>query len=297
MKGIVYLVFSYLLYSLNLLYPQLAFLANLFIPMFFVLFFYDSDNLLSDRKKFFIFVISFFILSIYSYKVAINIFLMAGVPALSIYFRYIKNKIKLEPVIFAPLPAFIVTVFILLFVGEIREGFYRYIVGNLDMVINSLKNIPESEVNINVDQLIKRKEEFASIILYIIPAVSYVYISFMTLIAKRVILFKLGRVSEVFRVPFHMVWLLIIGGFTFLSDRLEIKVISYNTFIIFTYLFFIQGSNLISIILTRKKLIWLRVIILILLLVHPYIIIAIAFIGLFDNWFNFASVAEDDKKN
>lgn len=265
--------------------------------MFFVLFFYDSDNLLSDRKKFFIFVISFFILSIYSYKVAINIFLMAGVPALSIYFRYIKNKIKLEPVIFAPLPAFIVTVFILLFVGEIREGFYRYIVGNLDMVINSLKNIPESEVNINVDQLIKRKEEFASIILYIIPAVSYVYISFMTLIAKRVILFKLGRVSEVFRVPFHMVWLLIIGGFTFLSDRLEIKVISYNTFIIFTYLFFIQGSNLISIILTRKKLIWLRVIILILLLVHPYIIIAIAFIGLFDNWFNFASVAEDDKKN
>ncbi len=222
---------------------------------------------------------------------------MAAIPALTLYYRYVTRKINLEPIIYAPLPAFLITVFLLLFVNDVRDGFYKYILNNLDMVINSMQSIPESDLNINISQLAKRKHEFALTILYLIPSVSYVYISFMTLIAKRVVLIKTGNYFDFFRVPFHMVWILIIGGFTFLSNTLEIKIISYNTFIIFTYLYFIQGSNLISIILAKKRLFWLRFVILILILIHPYIIVAIAFIGLFDNWFDFASVTKDANKD
>lgn len=222
---------------------------------------------------------------------------MAAIPAMMLYYRYVTKKIAIEPIIYAPLPAFLITVFLLLFVNEVRDGFYKYILNNLDMVINSMQSIPESDLNINISQLANRKHEFALTILYLIPSVSFVYISFMTLIAKRVVLIKTGNYSDFFRVPFHMVWILIIGGFTFLSNTLEIKIISYNTFIIFTYLYFIQGSNLISIILAKKRLFWLRFVILILILIHPYIIVAIAFIGLFDNWFDFASVTKDANKD
>lgn len=254
----------------------------------------DSFN---EKIKISILILSLFVISLYSFKISLNLFFMAVIPALMIYYRYILQKLKVDPIIFAPLPAFLITVFLLIFVDDIRDSFYKYILNNIDNVINSLKSMPEYDLNININQIASKKQEFALTILYLIPSVSYVYISFMTLIAKRVVLFKMGNFSDFFRVPFHMVWILIIGGFTFLSDTLEIKIISYNTFIIFTYLYFLQGSNLISIILTKKRLFWLRFIILILILIHPYIIVAIAFIGLFDNWFDFASVGKDDSKN
>jgi len=295
MKSISYLIFAFLLYSFNIFYPPIAFFANLFIPLFFVLYLIKEDHLISEKNKILLLILSFFILAVYNYKISFNLFIMSAVPALFLYYRYVNPKLKLEPVIFAPIPAFLVTVVILLFASEIRVSFYNYILANLNMVIDSLKNISDSEIDIG--KMVKHKNELALTVLYIIPSVSYVYISFMTLIAKRVITMISGVPLEPFRVPFHMVWFLILGGFTFLSNNLEVKMISYNTFIIFTYLYFIQGSNLLTIIMIRKRLFWLRLIVLILILIHPYIIIAIAFIGLFDNWFNFAGPLDGNSKD
>lgn len=237
------------------------------------------------------------LLGIYSYRIALNIFFMAAVPAIFVYQRYKNNKIDLEPIIFAPIPAFLITVFIITIFSEQRSIFLKYILSNIEQVTNSMKDLPGDEISTRLKYIMNNKEHVAILSLYLIPSISYVYVSFMTMITKKVYLIKNRLKDSPFKVPFHLVWIFIIGGFAFLSNTIEIKAISYNTFIIFIYLYFIQGSNLITIILLKKRLLWLRIFVIILLLIHPYFIIAIALIGLFDNWFDFAGKAKNVDEN
>lgn len=222
---------------------------------------------------------------------------MAAVPAIFVYQRYKNNKTDLEPIIFAPIPALLITVFIITIFSEQRNIFLKYILSNIEQVTNSMKDLPGDEMSARLRYIMNNKEHVALLSLYLVPSITYVYVSFMTMVTKKVYLVKNRLQEKPFKVPFHLVWVLIIGGFTFLSNIIEIKAISYNTFIIFTYLYFIQGSNLITIILFKKRLLWLRVFVLFLLLIHPYFIIAIALIGLFDNWFDFGGTTKNVDKN
>ncbi|MCX8083927.1 MAG: YybS family protein [Calditerrivibrio sp.] len=285
------------MYALNFFLPQVAFLSNLFITTFLTLYLIDKSGFLDDKRKIVLFLICLCFLAIYSYKGALNFLFMAGIPAFAV-FLHLKNRLnKLEPVIFGPLPAFLLTLLILLFFDDTKGAFLEYVRRNIDTVISTMEKSGGEDLSGRMGYLKNNKDMLAITVLYLIPSVSYVYISFMTLIAQKIATIKMMVVPQLFKVPFHMVWLLILGGFTFLSDRLEVKVISYNTFIIFTYLYFIQGSNLITYILMKKRLLWLRIILLLLILLHPYVILAIAFIGLFDNWFNFATLPENDSKD
>ncbi|MCA1926911.1 MAG: YybS family protein [Calditerrivibrio sp.] len=287
MNSLAFLLVAFFLYSLNIFIPQIAFLTNIFIPVFFLLFLDSNLTSKDDKLKYAILIVSFLLLGMYSYRIAFNIFFMAALPAIFVYQRYRKNKINLEPIIFAPIPALVITVVIITFFSEQREFFLKYILKNIEQISNSLKDIPGDEMSARLRYIINNKEHVALLSLYLMPSISYLYISFMAMVTKKVYIIK-NREQEVpFKVPFYFVWFFIIGGFTFLSNVLEIKAISYNTFIIFIYLYFIQGSNLITVILIKKRLIWLRMVILFLLLIHPYVIIAIALVGLFDNWFDF----------
>lgn len=296
MRTFIPLITAFLIYALNFISPQITILTNIFIPIFFILYLDNDTTIKSSAIKQLILILSFVLLSFYNIKISFNLFFMAAIPALFVIYRYKLKKIDFEPIIFAPLPAFLLTIGILIFSVEQKEFFIKYINYNIDQLINSIKDQPLDEISSRIKYIINNREQFTKTALYLIPSISFIYISFMTLIAKKIYLVKNRIIEPPFKVPFHLVWVLIIGGFTILSNQLEIKLISYNTFIIFTYLYFIQGSNLLTIFFIKKRLIWLRFILLIILLIHPYVIIAIAFIGLFDTWFNFGEKIENDPK-
>lgn len=263
-----------------------------------VLFLEDEGGIKNLYVKYFLLFLSYIAIGFLDLRIGFNLFFMTGVPALFLFLRYRLNKFKLEPLIYAPLPAFLLTVGVILFFTDQRELFLQYITKNIDEALKSIENYPLDEISSNYAYLLSHKKEIALMTLYLIPSITFVYTSFLTLLAKNVYIVR-NAIIEPFRVPFHFVWLLILGGFTILSDTLEVKVISYNTFIIFTYLYFIQGSGVITTLLIRKRLMWLRLLILFLILIYPYVVVVIAVIGLFDNWFNFGTSKEnkDDSQN
>ena len=93
-----------------------------------------------------------------------------------------------------------------------------------------------------------------------------------------------------FKNPEQLVWVLIAAGFAMLVPNQQVATAALNVLIVTVSLYFIQGMAVIGHFFTRfavPKLV--RVIFYVLLALQPYLVVAIAALGLFDIWGDFRS--------
>jgi uncharacterized protein YybS (DUF2232 family) len=93
-----------------------------------------------------------------------------------------------------------------------------------------------------------------------------------------------------FRLPEPLVWLVIAAGFSLLVPSAVAHLISYNMLAILCALYFMQGLAVIVALFRRFTLPTLvRYVFYLLVGVQPYLMVAVAFLGLFDIWGDFRS--------
>ena len=102
-----------------------------------------------------------------------------------------------------------------------------------------------------------------------------------------------------FKLPFHAIWLFLISFGLLLTEYKPIFPLALNIFIIFAFLYLIQGLAIImyfmhnySIGRLPRVLFWL-----IFFITLIFSVIVLIFTGIIDNWFNFRSLAEERNKN
>jgi uncharacterized protein YybS (DUF2232 family) len=91
-----------------------------------------------------------------------------------------------------------------------------------------------------------------------------------------------------FRNPDQLVWVLILAGFAMLAPVKVLPTVALNLLIVILTLYFIQGVAIVAHFFNRMATpSFLRVIFYLILVLQPYLTIAVAIIGIFDLWGNF----------
>jgi len=115
MKNYFYLSLALVLLSINVLAPQLSFFTNLFLPLYLVLFLEEEGGIKNLYIKYLVLFCLIIAIGFLDLRIGFNLFFMTGIPALFLFLRYRLNKFKSEPLIYAPLPAFFITIGVILF--------------------------------------------------------------------------------------------------------------------------------------------------------------------------------------
>ena len=93
-----------------------------------------------------------------------------------------------------------------------------------------------------------------------------------------------------FKNPEQLVWVLIAAGFAMLLPNQQVATAALNVLVVTVSLYFLQGMAVIGHFFTRFAVPkFVRVIFYILLTLQPYLVVAIAALGLFDIWGDFRS--------
>jgi uncharacterized protein YybS (DUF2232 family) len=93
-----------------------------------------------------------------------------------------------------------------------------------------------------------------------------------------------------FKNPEQLVWALIVAGFAMLLNNQQVSTAALNLLVVIVFLYFIQGTAIISQFFTRHAVPgFVRVIFYIFLALQPYLVVAVAALGIFDIWGDFRS--------
>lgn len=91
-----------------------------------------------------------------------------------------------------------------------------------------------------------------------------------------------------FRTPEKVVWLLIVSGFALLLHNEVVATISLNVLVVALFLYFVQGLAITGHFFARFNLPrFMRLIFYFVLVIQPYLLIAVTALGLFDLWCGF----------
>jgi uncharacterized protein YybS (DUF2232 family) len=91
-----------------------------------------------------------------------------------------------------------------------------------------------------------------------------------------------------FKNPEALVWILIAAGFSMLIPQPDLKRVALNILVVFGFIYFLQGLAVVLSFFQRVSLPTLaRIIFWLVLAFQPYLVLAIAFLGVFDIWGDF----------
>lgn len=283
-------IISILFFATNLIFPQVGFILTLFAPIFVLKYLMDER---ASKIDHFMALTLTVILGVFSLYLLFYFVFLCVFPSLVInYFFKQKNDYKVDVIVIASLPVFLMSLFIIFFMIEYKNSIISYMVQYLDMIIENYKNnVDNFQANSYLSYISKNKEMIATTFVHLMPSISFVYASFITLILRKYY-FRKNQMLEVrYRVNEKLVYLFIIGGFFILSKNVTFKFISYNTLIIFAALFFYQGLDIVNYYFNKwKSGIFLRVIVYLLIFSEPYVMLLISIFGLFDNWFDMTKI-------
>jgi uncharacterized protein YybS (DUF2232 family) len=283
-------ILAVVLFSANIFFPQFGFVLTFFSPIFVLKYLMDERATLREHLAATIItgLFAFYSMLFLAYFVMICVF-----PAFAVYFiAGKKNNIKLDVVVFGALPAFIFSLLTIFVFTEYKDAIIRYMVAYLDMVISGYeKQGGNFDSNAYLLYLKNNKDAFAYTMVHLMPAFSFSYSALLTVICRK-FYFKKANLSEIrYRVNDKLIILFVIGGFFIISSDFNYKLVSYNTLIIFTTLFFLQGLDIINYYFTRWRLSYfLRLILYILIFSEPPVIVLVAIFGLFDTWFDMTKI-------
>ena len=148
-------------------------------------------------------------------------------------------------------------------------------------------------------------KELRDFILFFLPGlmgITFIFISFFNvLMAKRFV----RQVDEVFpptfslwKLPYNLIWLAILSGALSLFTKGTLNLLGYNCLLILASLYFIQGCSIILFYFNKYQVPrFVRIIIYILISLHWYGLLMVAFTGLADVWFQLRAKAEPVESN
>lgn len=91
-----------------------------------------------------------------------------------------------------------------------------------------------------------------------------------------------------FKNPDQLVWALIVAGFALLLNNHQVSTAALNLLVVIVSLYFVQGTAIIAQFFTRYTVPkFVRVIFYIFLALQPYLVVAVAALGIFDIWGDF----------
>lgn len=219
---------------------------------------------------------------------------------LPVYVLFINRKKEKElyiPIIISAfIPAFIAGLLILLnadlrnySINAVAEMIQVGIIDALETIKNTQNiELPEASKDI-LSYLSLHKMEVAKQFVYLIPAglasvfilITYMTDRMMPLIKENTIIIR------EYKLPDNLVWFLILGGFLILTPYEPLKYISYNILIIFGFLYFFQGIQVVNKGFERFQVsIFFRMLFLIFIFMYFTAFVAlIVLIGLFSIWY------------
>jgi uncharacterized protein YybS (DUF2232 family) len=91
-----------------------------------------------------------------------------------------------------------------------------------------------------------------------------------------------------FKNPEQLVWLLIVAGFAMLAPNQQVTTASLNVLVVTVSLYFVQGMAIIAHYFARLAVPpFVRIVFYVVLVLQPYLAIAVAALGIFDIWGDF----------
>lgn len=283
-------IVAVLFFATNLFFPQVGFILTLFSPIFILKFLIDERV---TKKEQFIALTLTVILGVFSLYFLFYFIFLCVFPALVIDYFFRQNRnYKVDVIVIASLPIFLMSLFIIFFLIEYKNAIINYMISYLDIFIENYKSQVENfESNSYLSYISNNKEMIAATFVHLMPSISFVYASFLTLILRKYYFRKTQTLEIRYRVNEKLVFLLIFGGFFILSKNFTFKLISYNTLIIFAALFFYQGIDIVNFYFNKwKSGIFLRMIIYLLIFSEPHVMLLVSIFGLFDNWFDLTKI-------
>lgn len=282
---------SLLLFSSNLFLPQIGFVVTIFAPIFLVKFFLDENRKKIDNIVFLLGILGIFIFSLYFgiYYIVISV-----LPAYLIYMYHNKHlSEKSDLILLSSLPVLIFTLVILLFLTDYKTAISDYLVLYLDTVIKNYESATNpAEYNTYLLYIKNNMQQIVFTVIHLMPAFSFVYVSFVAAVAKRYYLKRYMLAESRYKVNDKLIIPFLVGGFLILSDNLYLDLVSYNTLIIFGILFFYEGADVINFYMNKWKMRgFLRFIIYFLIFSEPHVIAIVALAGLLDNWFDLTKIS------
>jgi len=211
-----------------------------------------------------------------------------------IFIIYLKDKSEFT----AGLPSLLISSLVLLFFQDIREAFISNMSQNLLSYLEMIKSSATVDKLLYLDKIKNNIDKIATTFIYIMPGLSFAYITFITYLNKRFYQKIKKEPVKPLIVPFKIIPVFVIGGFLILANSYTAKIISYNTFIIFFMFFFLQGIEIIEYWLKKLKFpILLKYIVYFFVILEPPITLIVSFIGLFDIWIDFRKINKKGGEN
>ncbi|GEM_PF-6213959 len=289
------------LYLSALISPLVGGILNFFAPLPLVYIGVTNKNYL----LYICIALSSILVFVVSGKFSLALYLIQYIMPFFLLFEFFNRGFKGVNTIFivSVLTTFLSILLILLFSGwdiySLTNDFTSFINSNFQAVLQSYKEIGVSESDIATIK--NNLSKISYLIVRILPSLMIIFYSslfFLNLsIVRRAVKSDIGIVDiSNWSLPFWVVWVFILAGFEiFLIKYPPIKWITFNILILCCYLFLIQGFSVIE--FCFEKLNYSKImknIFYIFIFFSQFLLILVALAGLFDNWFNFRKIINNN---
>lgn len=282
---------SIVLFSANIFLPQFGFILTFFSPILIFKYLMDDRVTVKDHIGALILTISLAFFSIFFF--VYFLLLCVYPPYVVNLFLNKKNNANIDVVTIGALPMLLFGLITIIFMGEYKSAIIQYLAKYIDIVTESYKNQGSNfDSSSSLLYLKNNRDTIAYTIVHLMPSLSFVYSAILTVICRKYYFRKLNLPAVRYKVNDKLIFFLIVGGFFIISKDFSNKLVSYNTLIIFTALFFFQGLDIINFYFAKWRLSYfLKLILYILVFSQLHILIIVAVIGLFDNWFDMTKIS------
>jgi hypothetical protein len=279
------IILSFAFFLTNVISPQLGFVLTFLAPIFLINYFNGPNR---NKNTDIIAIVAVVASALYSPMIPVYYALIVLIPSVLIHFYY-EGKIKINPLIIAPIPLFLFSTLVLIFFTDYKNDLINMIVKNITMVTSSISpDLLLTEQGAKLVYIKNNAKQIAIMIVHLLPATSFAYVALIAFSTNRFYFKKYAQNPLIYRVPEILLIPLVVGGFMILIKTPTFQWIAYNTLIIYATMFFLQGLEVVNALFVRYRIsVILRFIVYIVLFSEITIMLILSAVGLADNWLNF----------
>ena len=234
-------------------------------------------------------------------RISVILYLIQYGAPFYLFFEFYNRGIEVGKSIFITALVMILMLMILasFYVGfnfsQVTEYLTKFLDANFQEVLKSYKKFGISENEIS--QIASNLKVFGRTLVKVLPSLMVMFYTSIFLInlpiAEKLAKIKIKNFDfKYYKYPFFFVWVFIIAGFgIFFLHKSFIWWVLLNILIICSFVFLIQGFSVIECWFEKINFSkFMKNLLYILILFSQFLLISIAVIGLFDNWFDFRKI-------
>lgn len=278
-------VLSLLLFSAVIYFPAFGGLFVPFSPLVLLLYLADYGR---EKSSDLLFLGILAVCMVFQPYITLYYIATIAFTAYIIYSMSGNEKSSWLPVVLAPVPALAVSSFIVYMMEGLRDEMVALVTDMLMKIIEAAKNAPPESTASSYALVVENNIDLAALSMVLAsPGLIFVAVVLIAYFTKT-FFYKIKKAEhEVFRLPDNYVWFMLGGlAFFFAGDPI-LRSLAFNTLLIFTSLYFIQGFEVMRHWLNRFKLhVIFKAIIYIIVFSEPPLMLGLSLAGLFSIWFN-----------